>query len=370
MSRYPVARRLAAAQQALADEGVGGLILFPGPNMRYLSGFDEEPMERHLLLVLTPDEAEFLVPQLYETQVRDASPIRPVHVWADGDDPAEAVAAVLGDRSLDGETVLLDDRMWTMFARDVRSALPAASFGLASTVLDALRIRKDDHELAALRRAATLSDEASRAVRALGADAVGMTERGVVDVIERTVAETDADGVSFEPIVAAGPNGAKPHYRHGTRTIEAGEPVVLDFGAAVDGYPGDQTRTIVFDGSPPDTFLAAHEAVSAALEAGIEAVEPGVEAGAVDRAARSVVENHGFGEAFIHRTGHGVGLDLHEPPYIVAGNETVLGPGMVFSVEPGIYLEGEFGVRLEDLVVVTDSGVERLNTSPRGWRPA
>jgi Xaa-Pro aminopeptidase len=165
-----------------------------------------------------------------------------------------------------------------------------------------------------------------------------------------------------------GPNGAKPHHGCGDREIRAGEPVVLDFGTRVDGYPSDQTRTLVFDGEPPAEYERVHETVRAAQAAAVEAVEPGVAAEAIDRAARDVIEDAGYGDAFFHRTGHGVGLDVHEEPYIVAGNDRTLEPGMVFSVEPGIYLDGRFGCRIEDLVVVTEDGCERLNDTDRGWR--
>jgi Xaa-Pro aminopeptidase len=150
--------------------------------------------------------------------------------------------------------------------------------------------------------------------------------------------------------------------------VRAGEPVVLDFGTRVDGYPSDQTRTLVFDGEPPAAYRRVHEAVREAQAAAVAAVEPGVTAGSIDRAAREVIESAGYGDAFVHRTGHGVGLDVHEEPYIVADSDRTLEPGMVFSVEPGVYLDGEFGCRIEDLVVVTDDGCERLNDTDRGWR--
>ncbi|MDZ7702060.1 MAG: M24 family metallopeptidase [Halobacteriales archaeon] len=201
------------------------------------------------------------------------------------------------------------------------------------------------------------------------ADAVGWPWRGLATETRSRLYEASPEGPSFEPVAASGPNGAMPHHRHGDRVIGAGDPVVLDFGAWVAGYAGDQTRTVVFGGEPPGEFVEAHEVVSEALEAGIAMVEPGVEAQAVDRAARALIEDAGHGDAFIHRTGHGVGLEVHEAPYIVEGNDTTLEPGMVFSVEPGVYREGAWGVRVEDLVAVTDDGAERLNGSPRGWRP-
>jgi Xaa-Pro aminopeptidase len=206
------------------------------------------------------------------------------------------------------------------------------------------------------------------AVRELGSEAVGMTEAELAGRIENELAAAGGEERSFEPIVGSGPNGAMPHHTHGDRTIESGDPVVLDFGTRVDGYPSDQTRTVVFDGEPSDKFKTVHDVVRRAQQAAVETVEPGVTAGAVDAAAREIIEDAGYGEQFIHRTGHGIGLDIHEEPLIVDGSDRLLEPQMVFSVEPGIYLPGEFGVRIEVLVVVTRNGCERLNTTSRDWR--
>lgn len=369
MTEAPIEARVDAVQSEFEESEVDGLILFPSPNMTYLSGFAEEPMERHLLLFVTATDTSFLAPELYESQLRDETPIRPITTWADGQDPKDAIANIVDDLDLCGEHILVDDRMWAMFTQDLREVSPQSSFGLASEIMSELRIQKDPYELDQLREAASLSDEASRKIRNLGADVVGMTEMEVVNELQTVLDEIDSDGFSFDPIVAAGPNGAKPHYRHGEREIRPGEPVVLDFGGLTAGYAGDQTRTIVFDGQPPQDFIHAHDAILRAVDAGVEAAKPGVEAQDVDRAARKTLADEGLADKFIHRTGHGVGLEVHEPPYIVEGNETELLPGMVFSVEPGLYVEGEWGVRIEDLVVITDDGAERLNQSPRSWKP-
>jgi Xaa-Pro aminopeptidase len=258
--------------------------------------------------------------------------------------------------------------MWARFVLDVQDVLADRSFGLASEAVKQLRARKDEQELDALRRAGAVADRVMRGLRDDAIALVGRTEADLAHDIERRLADAGGDGVSFEPIVAAGPNGAKPHHTPGERTIDRGDPVVFDFGTRVDGYPSDTTRTLVFDGDPGDEFERVHGVVREAQRAAVETVEPGVEARAVDRAARTVIEESGYGEAFVHRTGHGVGLEIHEEPYVSADSDTVLEPGMVFSVEPGVYLEDAFGVRIEDLVVVTDDGCERLNDSPREWR--
>ncbi|PSP77125.1 aminopeptidase P family protein [Halobacteriales archaeon QS_1_68_20] len=363
-------QRASDAQAALREVGADGAVLFPGSNQYYVSGFRDEPGERHLLLFLPQDgHPAFVAPTMYREQIADATWVEDLRLWDDGDDPIEVIEEVAADLGLRGGRVLLDNRMWALFVQDLREALPDADWGLASEVFDDLRMRKDDAELDALRRAADLADDVNVEVRRMGADAVGMTERELAVEIERRLTDGGGEEVSFDTVVGSGPNGAKPHHRHGDREIGRGDPVVLDFGAFVDHYPGDQTRTVVFAGDPPEGFRDAFEAVRAAQQAGVEAVEPGVQAQAVDRAAREVLDERGYGDEFVHRTGHGVGLAVHEAPYLVEGNDLELEPGMVFSVEPGVYLEGEFGIRIEDLVVVTEDGAERLNDSPRTWEP-
>ena len=367
MTGAPFEDRLYRCQDKLAEQGVDALVLFPSPNFYYLTGFEEEPAERHLFAFVTTDDFAIVAPTMYADQIKAETFIKEVYDWDDGEDPMAVVEDVLDQLDVSDSKVLLDDRMFALFSLDLQKALPEASFGLASEVLDDLRIIKDETELEALREAGRISDEASETVRAMGADAVGLTEAELVEKIRAELEARGGEGFSFDAIVGSGPNGAQPHYRHGDREIQAGEPVIPDFGTSYDSYPGDQTRTAVFDGEPPAGFEEIHTLVNDALDAAVEAVEPGVTAGSIDEAARSVIENAGYGEQFIHRTGHGLGLEVHEEPYIVADNDTVLEPGMVHSIEPGIYLEGEYGARIEDIVVVTENGCERLNNSPRTW---
>ena len=365
----PFERRTRDCQSRLRDGAGDALVLFPSQNLFYLSGFSETPDERHLLLfVPARGDPVFVVPELYADQIREASWVDDVRTWSDDEGPRDQLRTVAADLELSGGRLLVDDTMWARFTQDLREILPETTFGLASDVVAPLRLRKDDAELDALRRAGRVADRVVDDLRSLGSDAVGMTETELAVDIERRLVDAGGDGTSFEVIVGSGPNGAKPHHSHGDRVIEAGDPVVLDFGTRVDGYPSDQTRTVVFAGDPSETFREVHEIVREAQEAAVAAVEPGVTAGDVDAAARDVVEAAGYGDQFIHRTGHGVGLDVHEEPYIVAGSDVELEAGMVFSVEPGVYLPGEFGVRIEDLVVVTDDGCERLNETERGWR--
>ncbi len=371
----PFDRRLRDCRRRLEAADADAVVCFPSPNLAYLTGFEESPSERHLLLVVPrAGEPVFVAPTMYADQLA-GTPIEDVRLWDDGDDPVALLESALSDLEIRDGRVLVDDRMWALFTQDLRRLLPDATFDLASVVFEALRLRKDEVELEALRRAGTLADRVSLELRARGEALVGTTEADLADEIVRLLGDHGGGKPSFAPIVASGPNGARPHHHSGDREIRPGDPVVLDFGAYVDAdlasgtarYPGDQTRTIVFDGEPPATYREIHGIVEEAQAAAVDAVEPGVTAGSIDRAARSVIEEAGYGDAFVHRTGHGVGLEVHEPPYIVGGNDRELEPGMVFSIEPGIYLEGKYGVRIEDLVVVTEDGVERLNDSPRGW---
>jgi len=363
------ADRRERAADSLRAIGADALVCFPSRNLQYLTGFHEEPGERHFLFVVPAvGEPALLVPALYGSQIREETTISDVRTWTDGDDPVSAVDDLLADRDLRGGRLLVDDRMWARFTQDLRAAAPNATWGLASEALVELRIRKDESELAALREAATVADAVVGDLRARGSDVVGTTERELAAWIEDRLTARGGEGTAFGTIVGSGPNGAKPHHRSGDREIRAGDPVVLDFGTRVDGYPSDQTRTLVLAGDPPDEYPGIHEVVREAQAAAVDAVEPGVTAAAIDRAAREVIEDAGYGDAFVHRTGHGVGLDVHEEPYVVAGNDRELEPGMVFSVEPGIYLGGRFGCRIEDLVVVTNDGAERLNRTDRGWR--
>ncbi|MFB6124063.1 MAG: M24 family metallopeptidase [Haloferacaceae archaeon] len=367
----PFERRTRTVQRRLGggDGSADGLVLSPSENLYYATGVDEDPTERaFLLFVPASGDPVFVVPELSGAEVEEATWVSDVRTWSDDEAPDDAVDAAVADCSLDGGHVLVDDTMWAQFTQMLRGRLPNATFGLASEVFAGLRRRKDEAERDALRRAAAVADAVVGDLRDRGADVLGSTERELARDVETRLAAHGGEDVAFETIVGSGPNGAKPHHSHGDREIRAGDPVVLDFGTRVDGYPSDQTRTLVFGGDPSGEFERVHAVVREAQEAAVESVEPGVTAGDVDAAARSVVESAGYGERFVHRTGHGVGLSVHEEPYITAGNDVELAAGMVFSVEPGVYLPGEFGVRIEDLVVVTDDGRERLNHTDRGWR--
>jgi len=362
MNRF--ARRHAACRERLDEAGADALVAVPGPNARYLSGYEGGQSERACYLLVPVDgEAAFVAPELAARPLRETD--LDLHTYADGEDPAPLIRRVARERGFDSGTVLVDPTMRARSVLALGEALPAVALESGEGPLSDLRVRKDSAELNALREAADIADAVARDVREM--DPTGRTERVLAREIQRTLAERDGEGLPFEVIVAAGANAGDPHHHPDDTEIRAGDPVVLDFGTEIEGYPSDQTRTVVFEGEPPAAFEEAFDAVRDAQDAAVAAVEPGVTAGDIDAAARSVIEACGYGDAFVHRTGHGVGLDIHEAPYIVSGSEQELKEGMVFSVEPGVYTD-DFGVRIEDLVVVTEAGCERLNSSPRGWR--
>ncbi|MDP9300207.1 MAG: Xaa-Pro peptidase family protein, partial [Actinomycetota bacterium] len=351
------------AAAGAADEGLGAIVVGPSPDLAYLTGYDPPPFERPTVLVLRPHrDPTLVVPELERAlaAVSGASGVVELATWRDGSDPYDVIAGVLPVNGRVG----LSDRIWGVHVLGLQAVAPALSWTSASPVLAPLRARKDADELDALRRAGAAADATFEAICRIGL--AGRTELDVADDLARLLVEHGHDTADFT-IVASGPNGASPHHEPGSRRIARGDPVVLDFGGSLDGYFSDTTRTVVVGDAPDgleDVFALVHEAQGA----GVDTVGPGVAIQEVDRAARAVIAAGGFGDRFIHRTGHGIGLEVHEPPYAVEGDRTVLEPGMTFSVEPGIYLDGRFGVRIEDIVAVTDDGVERLNRSSRDLR--
>jgi Xaa-Pro aminopeptidase len=352
--------RLARAAEETANRGLDALVVSPSRDLAYLTGYDPMPLPRPTLLVLRPGrDPVILVPEL-ERALAAASPMGE-HLelvpWRDGSDPYEAAASLLTG----ADRVAVADRLWAAHLLGLQRALPGAVFSPASSVMVRLRAVKDEHELGALRRAARAADETFRQVVSMSFQ--GRSEEDVAHDLAELLVRNGHAQADFT-IVASGPNAASPHHEPGGRTILPRDAVVMDFGGQVGGYFSDTTRTVVV-GDPPEGFEHAYAAVQEAQAAAVDAVRPGLEAQEVDRAARTIIDVAGYGERFIHRTGHGIGLDLHEPPYMVEGDRTVLETGMTFSVEPGVYLDGRFGIRIEDIVAVTTDGVERLNRSTR-----
>jgi Xaa-Pro aminopeptidase len=359
---YPPGR-LALVQKATAEHGLGAVLLTPGPDLRYTTGYDAIQLERLTCLVVPAAGDPFLVVPRLELPAAQASPAGALGIelvpWDETDDPFALVASRL-PRHL--AQVGVADRMWAVMALRFRDALPAAIQVPAGRVLRRLRMRKSTAEVAALREAGGAIDRVHRMVPALLRP--GRTEREVGrDIAEAIVAEGHAV-VDFV-IVASGPNGASPHHELSDRAIEAGDPVVVDIGGTMpSGYCSDETRMYSV-GAPPPDFLSYYEVLRDAQQAACDSVRPGVTPQAVDAAARDLIAQAGYGEFFVHRTGHGIGLETHEEPYIVTGNTEPLEPGMAFSIEPGIY-PGAHGARIEDIVVCTEDGHERMNLVDRG----
>jgi Xaa-Pro aminopeptidase len=354
--------RLVRARDLTRTAGLDAMLVSPGPDLRYLSGYDAIPLERLTCLVLRPGADPVVVVPNLEVPAAAASPLGAAGVeilgWGETDDPYALVASLVPH----AKRVAIDDHMWAEKVLALRSALPDAEQVLAGSVLRDIRMRKSEAEVGALARAGAAIDavhaEVGRWLKA------GRTEREVgADIADAILAAGHAT-VDFV-IVGSGPNGASPHHELSDRVIQPGDPVVVDIGGTTpEGYCSDETRTYSV-GVPPAAFLESYDVLQEAQDAACRWARPGVSAESVDAAARDVIEAAGYGELFVHRTGHGIGLSTHEEPYIVTGNTLELDAGMAFSIEPGIYHPGLFGARIEDIVVCTDDGVRRLNLRPR-----
>jgi Xaa-Pro aminopeptidase len=350
------AARIARAAADAERAGLTGLLAAPGPDLLYLTGYTpNEVTERLTVLVLAGGREPVLVLPGFERADAEGADVAFLE-WSDGEDPYAAAAALL-----EPGRYAVSDSCWALHVLALQEALPGGSFASMTAALPLLRAIKDADELAALAAAGAAADAAFADVLELPFG--GRRELDVAADLARLLVEHGHASADFA-IVGSGPNGANPHHGAGERVIEPGDAVVLDFGGTLAGYGSDTTRT-VHVGEPSEEHLRVHEVVRAAQQAGFEAVRPGAACQDVDRAARAVIEDAGYGARFTHRTGHGIGVTVHEPPYIVEGETQPLAPGMCFSVEPGIYVPGEFGVRIEDIVTVTDNGGRRLNDSPR-----
>jgi Xaa-Pro aminopeptidase len=363
--------RIARVQKELADRGTDALVLSKGINQYYLSGFLTSEQKRHLFLFVPANgEPFYFAPEPYRQQLESSSSVDTVYYWEDTENAVDRLRETVQEVSLeDAKEILVNETMWGMYVVDLQKVFDA-NFGVATDLLMELRTRKSEEELEKIREAAEITDAVSEEVRAL--DAVGMTENELAAEIEYRVRQHGA-GDRGSTQVASGPNSAKPPHTYSNRTIEAGDPVILDFGCSVDGYLSDQSRVVVYDGDPPEGYLEAYETVREAQEAAIDAIEPGVKAYEIDEIARSIINDAGYEGQFLHVTGHGLGLGIHEPPYLMSGeymdggNKLELQPGMVFTVEPAIY--GDWGIRIEDEVIVTEDGCERIINSDHGWEP-
>ena len=358
------ARRIARAADHARDAGLAGLLVTPGPDLVYFTGYSPIVIAERitLLAINVARDPAMIVPTLERSDAAAAPGTAAVKLsdWTDGDDPYQATAGLL---DADGRYAI-SDSAWAMHLLGLLEVLPGASYVSMTTALPMLRAIKGADELERLAAAGAAVDACVEEISRVRFE--GRREIDIGTDLAALLREHGHSQVDFT-VVGSGPNGANPHHELSDRVIERGDMVVLDFGGIRDGYGSDTTRT-VHVGEPDDEELKVYDIVRRAQQAGFEAVRPGVACQEVDRAARKVIADAGYGQYFIHRTGHGIGLTTHEPPYMIEGETQPLRPGMCFSIEPGIYLPGRFGVRTEDIVTVTEDGGRRLNNSSRELR--
>lgn len=353
--------RMERAKEEMARQNVDFLFVTPSSDLTYLLGYPAHASERLTLLCVPRDGEPFVVaPTLEASRLHRRRDIVDVHRWEETESPAELVARLV--EGAEGAAVGISDQTWAVFLLRLQQALPETSFTSGNTVLRELRMIKDAQEIELLHQAGVRADRAwERFVTT--STLAGRSERDVAGDIRGLMSDEGLEPGGFL-IVGSGPNSASPHHMTSDRVIQVGDSVVFDFGSPYQHYYSDITRT-VHVGEPSDEFRRVYDVVLQANQAARAAVRPGVTCEAIDRAARDVIEQAGYGEYFIHRLGHGLGLDGHEEPYMVEGNVLPLVPGMVFSDEPGIYIEGRFGVRIEDILVCTEDGAASFNHAAR-----
>jgi Xaa-Pro aminopeptidase len=353
-------QRLAALRARMLATGTDLVAIGPSSHMMYLAGLDPHGDERPVMLLVSLSHAGFLMPALNADSSRQKTSW-PLFTWRDDDGPDAALSDLLKASGLPlNPSVVLEETMRADFALLLLDALPGANRRFTGDTVGFLRARKGEDEYLRLKASAVLNDAAAVA----GFDALqeGITELEVAAVIREHYKQAGA--MPAFASVCFGGNGAFPHHHTDETKLKKGDAVLIDLGGKLDGYPSDMTR-VGFFGEPTEEFRKVHAVVEKAVQAALAAARPGVAAKTVDKAARDVITNAGYGKYFTHRTGHGLGIDIHEPPYLTATSETVLDEGMVFSIEPGIYLPGLFGLRLEDIVILRRDGPEILSELSR-----
>ncbi len=354
------AGRIARAQAVLREAGIGGAVVAPSDQMRYLTGWAEPGHERLIALFLPAiGEPAFVVPEMNAEQARtNAAGIADVRGWSDTSGWHALAAKTVSDLGIGG-LVAVDDELLSAHLLALQANEPSTHWQVLSPIMTRLREIKGADELDAMRRSAAVADAAYEAV--LPSLRPGVTEVAIRAELGRYFEERGAR--SWFGLVCFGPNSALPHHSSGATTLSRGDVVILDLGCVLDDYSSDITRTVAF-GEPGPGARQVYEIVLRAHRAAQAAAKPGAACQDVDRAARAVIAEAGYGDYFIHRTGHGIGVSCHEPPYIVEGSTRLLEPGMCFSDEPGIYLPGRYGVRIENILAVTEAGAESLNAAP------
>jgi Xaa-Pro dipeptidase len=359
--------RIERLLQLAAQAQLAAVAIMPGPNLHYFTGLHFHLSERPTLAIFPVQGQPTLICPTFEATKTHRGPIAwQLFTYVDGQDPLEAFHAASHALQLDQQRVGVE--AYTMRVLELR-LLERAAYALtcepAEALIAQLRMVKDADEIAALRRAIAITERALDDV--LDTVRTGLTERQVANLLTQALLQRGAEGLAFEPLIQSGPNAALPHATAGERVIQSGDVLLLDFGITLDGYNSDITRTFVL-GEASDEIRRMYELVKQANAAGRAAAKPGATGQDVDRAARQVIAAAGYGQYFTHRTGHGLGLEGHEPPYMVEGNAVPLVVGNTFTIEPGIYVPGLGGVRIEDDVVITASGAESLTTYDRELR--
>lgn len=356
------AQRFARVREEMAKQNIDVCLLSLGADLPWLCGYEAMPLERLTMLVIPKDaEPVLIVPQLEVPRVHARSEFS-VRGWKETEDPIALVAQL----STGAQRVAIGDRTWSRFVLAIQNALPQTSMVNASVVTGPLRAQKDRHELAMLQKAAAVVDGIATELQHGEIPLLGRTEAEVSADISRRIVAGGHSRVNFA-IVAAGENSASPHHEPGARRIVHGDVVLCDFGGTMHdefgvGYCSDITRCVVI-GEPTQQMKDVYDVLFAAQQIGVQTGRVGLEAQAVDAATRAIIDEAGYGEWFIHRTGHGIGVEEHEDPYIVLGNNELLAEGNAYSVEPGIYLPGEFGFRLEDIVVLENGVAKPINVA-------
>ena len=350
--------RLDRVRAAMTDQGIDTLLLSVGHDLPYLTGYTAMPLERLTMLVVPRDgDATMVIPGLEAARVTEQPGVFRLLPWGETEDPS----AIVGNLAAGSGKIAVGDQMWARFLVELLAHLPGAQFTRSVDVVGALRMAKDQAEIDALAAAGAAVDRIAGELQRGEIPLVGRTEAEVSTHLGRRIVEEGHQKVNFA-IVAAGENAASPHHHAGDRVIRDGEIVLCDFGGTMNGYCSDTTRC-VFTGEIASDVAEAYEVLHAAHAAAVAAATVGTECQDIDRAARRVIADAGFGDYFIHRTGHGIGLEEHEDPYIVEGNDLPLEAGHAFSVEPGIYVPGRWGMRLEDIVIADAAGPVPVNHS-------
>jgi Xaa-Pro aminopeptidase len=350
--------RLAKVRTAMLEAGIDTLLLSLGADLPWITGYHAMPLERLTMLVLPVDDTPTLVvPGMEAARVEQLPELFTMRPWTETESPTKIVADLVGKR----KNLAISDRSWATFVLDLQTLLPNATWRQASHVTAPLRAIKDAAEIAALQKAATAVDVIAAELQNGDIPLIGRTEAQVSADISARILDRGHDVVNFA-IVAAGSNAASPHHDPGPRIIQANEVVLTDFGGTMNNYCSDITRC-VYTGEPPAEFAELYDVLMASQAAGVASGTVGTPCEGVDQASRRVIDDAGLGQYFIHRTGHGIGMEAHEDPYMVSGNTDPLLAGHAYSVEPGIYVSGKWGARLEDIVVATIDGPLALNTA-------